>query len=194
MRARDQEAEIDMLINLSGYVDAKISPYNWHSLGVARLAMNIARNLNCSEDDIQQVCMAALFHDIGKVGVPDEILTKPGPLNSNEWVVMKLHPVIGAAIINSLDIDGLIAPTVHFHQERYNGSGYPHGLKGNDIPWGSRVLAVVDAYDAMVSDRVYRKALGHEKAMDEIVTGRGKDFDPLVIDAFMKAIEGDFTS
>jgi HD-GYP domain-containing protein (c-di-GMP phosphodiesterase class II) len=156
--------------------------------------MNIARNLNHGDDDVQQVCMAALFHDIGKIGVPEEILTKPGPLNEKEWTVMKLHPVIGSSIIRSMDIDGLIVPTVQFHQERYNGSGYPEGLKGEDIPWGARVLAVVDAYDAMVSDRVYRKALGHENAMQEITTGRGKDFDPDVIDAFLKAVEEDFQS
>lgn len=194
MRARDQETEINMLINLSGIVDAKISPSNWHSLGVARLAMNIAHNLHCSDDDIQQVCMAALFHDIGKIGIPDEILIKPGPLNAKEWQIMKLHPVIGSSIIKSMDMDGLIAPTVQFHQERYNGSGYPDGLRGDEIPWGARVLAVVDAYDAMVSDRVYRKALGHENAMGEIVTGRGQDFDPYVIDAFLKAVEDDFQS
>lgn len=189
MQPKNQDAEINLLINLSGYVDSKISPKTWHSLGVAKLAMNIAQNLSCSESEIQQVCLAALFHDVGKIGIPEQILSKPGPLNNGEWSIMRLHPVIGASIVEAMDIKYTIGPSIKFHQERYNGSGYPDGLQGEEIPFGARILAVVDAYDAMINDRVYRKALEHQNALSEIRIGRGKDFDPQVTDAFLQTID-----
>lgn len=181
-------AGINLLLNLSGYVDSRVSPKNWHSFEVARLAKSIAHQLYEDARDVQAIYWAALFHDVGKVGVPDRILSKPGPLTDDEWKVMKLHPVIGANIVKSLTLPQHIAPAIHFHQERFDGSGYPDGLTGTDIPLEARILAVVDAYEAMTSDRVYRKALRQRKAIEEIRVGRGKDFDPTVIDAFLTAL------
>lgn len=188
MQLKNQDAELNLLINLSSYVDSKISPKTWHSLDVAKLAMSVAQNLSCSDSMVQQVCLAALFHDIGKAGIPEQILSKPGPLDTNEWTLMKLHPLIGASIVQALDIKYTIEPAIKYHQERYDGSGYPEGLNGEEIPFGARILAVVDAYDAMISDRVYRKALTHQDALEEIRTGRGKEFDPKVTDVFFTTI------
>ncbi len=181
-------AGINLLLNLSGYVDSRVSPSSWHSYEVARLTKNIAQKLYNDVHNIQSLYWAALFHDVGKVGVPDQILCKPGPLTDDEWRIMKLHPTIGASIVKSLTLPPHIASAIHYHQERYDGSGYPNGLSGDDIPLEARILAVVDAYEAMTSDRVYRKALRQRRAMEEIQTGRGKEFDPLVIDAFITSI------
>jgi HD-GYP domain-containing protein (c-di-GMP phosphodiesterase class II) len=180
---------LNLLLSLSGYIDSRVSPCGWHSYQVASLVKGITRRLNFDARQTHPVYWAALLHDVGKVGVPDKILSKPGPLNPEEWQVMKLHPVIGANIVNNMTLSSQIAPVIHFHQERFDGSGYPEGLYGDQIPFGARILAVLDAYEAMTSDRVYRKALRHMKALQEICMMSGKDFDPMVIDAFMHTVK-----
>ncbi len=183
-----QFAGFNLLLKLSGYVDTKVSPNGFHSASVAQLGKNIAQKLNFKTQDVFSVYWAAMLHDIGKIGIPDNILTKPGPLNEEEWSLMKLHPIIGANLVKNIPFTDAIAPMIHYHQERYDGSGYPLGLRGEQIPIGARILAVVDAYEAMTSDRVYRKALRFNTAMKEIRTGRGKHFDPIVTDAFFKTL------
>ncbi len=180
---------LNLLLSLSGYVDSRVSPNGWHSYQVASLVKGITGRLNFDARQTQSVYWAALLHDVGKVGVPDKILCKPGPLDNEEWQLMRLHPVIGANIVKNLTQSNQIAPVIHFHQERFDGSGYPEGLHGDQIPFGARILAVLDAYEAMTSDRVYRKALRHKKALEEIRTMSGRDFDPMVIDAFMYTIK-----
>jgi HD-GYP domain-containing protein (c-di-GMP phosphodiesterase class II) len=180
---------LNLLLSLSGYIDSRVSPTGWHSYQVANLVKGITGRLNFDPRQTQSVYWAALLHDVGKVGVPDKILSKPGPLDCDEWQLMRLHPVIGANIVKNLTEFDQIAPVIHFHQERFDGSGYPEGLHGDQIPFGARILAVLDAYEAMTSDRVYRKALRHKKALDEIITLSGKDFDPTVIDAFLFSVK-----
>jgi HD-GYP domain-containing protein (c-di-GMP phosphodiesterase class II) len=179
---------LNLLLSISGYIDSRVSPSGWHSYQVASLVKGITGRLNFDARQTQSVYWAALLHDVGKVGVPDKILSKPGPLDTEEWQLMRLHPVIGANIVRNLTQYNQIAPTIHFHQERFDGSGYPDGLHGDQIPFGARILAVLDAYEAMTSDRVYRKALRHRRALDEIMTMSGKDFDPVVIDAFLHTV------
>jgi len=183
---------LNLLLSISGYIDSRVSSSGWHSYQVASLVKGITSRLNFDARQTQSVYWAALLHDVGKVGVPDKILCKPGPLDSEEWQLMRLHPVIGANIVKNLTQFNQIERVIHFHQERYDGSGYPEGLHGEQIPFGARILAVLDAYEAMTSDRVYRKALRHRKAMDEIVTMSGKDFDPVVIDAFIYTVKASF--
>jgi HD-GYP domain-containing protein (c-di-GMP phosphodiesterase class II) len=179
----------NLLLSLSGYIDSRVSPTGWHSFQVASLVKGITGRLNFDARQTQSIYWAALLHDVGKVGVPDKILCKPGPLDDREWQLMRLHPLIGANIVKNLSQSDQIAPVINFHQERYDGSGYPEGLQGDQIPFGARILAVLDAYEAMTSDRVYRKALRHKKAVDEICTMSGKDFDPVVIDAFLDSVK-----
>ncbi len=188
MTPEQRMAGINLLLNLSGYVDSRVCPSSWHSFQVARLVKSIATKLDYLPRDTISIYWAALLHDVGKVGVPEKILTKPGPLSADEWAVMKLHPVIGANIVDSFAVTSHISPMIHFHQERYDGSGYPDGLQGEEIPLGARILAVVDAYEAMTSDRVYRKALRPQKAIAEIRSGSGRYFDPRVTEAFLSIL------
>ncbi len=179
---------LNLLLSLSGSIDARVSQSGWHSFQVASLVKGITRHLDFDAHQAQSVYWAALLHDVGKVGVPDKILCKPGPLDNEEWQLMRMHPVIGANIVQTLTRSSQIAPVIHFHQERFDGSGYPEGLQGEQIPFGARIVAVLDAFEAMTSDRVYRKALHRQEAVDEICTQSGKDFDPVVIDAFLYTV------
>ena len=129
------------------------------------------------------------MHDIGKIGVPDDILRKPGELTEQEWALMKRHPVIGAEILALVRPLHRVIPIVKHHQERYDGTGYPDGLAGEEIPLGARILAVVDAYSAMTDDRAYRRGLAPEQAFEELKRGAGTQFDPKVVEEFLK-LEG----
>jgi HD-GYP domain-containing protein (c-di-GMP phosphodiesterase class II) len=129
------------------------------------------------------------LHDIGKIGVPDAILHKNGNLKPDEWVVMKQHCEIGARIVEPITKLRKVGDIIKHHQEKYDGTGYPDGLKGEEIPLESRIIAVVDAYHAMVSDRPYRKALPEEVALKELKSNIGTQFDPVVVGAFVRAWE-----
>jgi HD-GYP domain-containing protein (c-di-GMP phosphodiesterase class II) len=130
-----------------------------------------------------------LLHDIGKVGIPEEVLTKRGPLSPSEWSVMRTHPVVGAHIVTPIRVLGEAVDVVRFHHERYDGSGYPHGLEGEDIPLSARIFSVVDAFDAITSDRPYRPARSTDAAVAEILRCSGSQFDPEVVEAFAVLIE-----
>ena len=188
MPSPEKIAGVSLLLNLSGYVDSLVSPTSWHSLQVACLGKHIAQMLSCNPYETQSIYWASLLHDVGKAGVPRQILSKPGPLTAEEWRVMKLHPLIGANLVRNISLGVPIVSLIQFHQERYDGSGYPDGLRGEQIPLGARIVAVVDAYDAMTSDRFYRKAFRSKKAVTEIETSSGRDFDPNVIEAFLHAL------
>ena len=129
-----------------------------------------AVRLRLSPRAVEKAFLAALVHDIGKISVPLDVLSKPAPLSADEWMVMKLHPVVGANIVQSADRLAGIAPIVHAHQEKFDGTGYPNGLRGEAIPIGARILCVADAYEAMTEDRVYRSALSPSEAAREIYT------------------------
>lgn len=188
MEVHPQEEWVNLILYISKCIDRRISKSGKHSVQVAELTKNTAQRLSLNEGETQTIYWAALLHDIGKVGVPEFVLMKNGPLNKKEWSVMRLHPTIGANIVNSLKEIAYLAPIIHAHQEKFDGSGYPFGLRGEKIPLGARILAVVDAYDAMTDERVYRKARSHEAAMEELKNLRGKQFDPEIVQAFIQTI------
>jgi len=168
-------------------LDARDHETQGHSFRVAQCVMAIARKLNVEENTQEWVDMqrGALLHDVGKIGVPDFILHKPGPLTPEEWNDMKRHPHIGHEMLRDISFLAGAAEIVHCHHERFDGKGYPRGLTGDEVPLGACVFAVADAFDAMTSDRPYRKALPPEMAREEIVRHSGTQFDPQVVQAFL---------
>jgi len=188
MARRTKSMWIQLLLNLSERVDARVCLASRHSIQVAQWVVPTAKLMKCTSKEVQAAYWAAMLHDIGKIGVPDEVLSKPGPLTPEEWILMRMHPLIGANIVKSFAVLESIAPVVVAHQERFDGNGYPLGLRGEAIPVGARILAVIDAFDAMTNDRVYRKAYTYKEAVAELIRRRGKDFDPRVVDAFMNVV------
>ncbi len=159
-----------------------------HSERVARYAVRLARWMGLSEVDTEQVQHAALMHDLGKVGCALK-LNKPGSLTDDEYDVFKRHPVYGRSILEPIEFLAPVVPGVHYHHERWDGRGYPEGLSGKAIPEIARIISVADAYDAMTSDRAYRRALRHELAVSELREGRGSQFDPDIAALFITGIE-----
>jgi len=160
-----------------------------HSTRLAEWAVRVARKLELPESDFYQLEVAALLHDIGKIGIPDAILKKEGKLTDEERALMNKHPEYSWSILRlfaGLDKASLYA--LH-HHESYDGRGYPGGLKGEEIPIGSRIVSVIDAYDAMISNRCYRKGLAHEEAVRRLQEGAGIQFDPAVVRAFVEIAE-----
>jgi putative nucleotidyltransferase with HDIG domain len=184
-----EEGFVQTVLALANAVDARDTYVENHSQRMAGVAEVICRELNFNEDQIQAVHWAALLHDIGKIGVPDEILSKPGPLNNEEWAIMMRHPEIGSQILAPVKRMSYVAPIIRAHHEKYDGSGYPDGLKGSEIPLGARILAVVDAYIAIKDERVYRKSRSHAEAILEIKRYSGTQFDPQIVDIFMKVAD-----
>jgi response regulator RpfG family c-di-GMP phosphodiesterase len=176
---------------LADALDAKCDYTAGHSLRVSRFAVLIGRQLALSPEHLRDVELGGILHDIGKIGVPESILWKPGSLTPEEKEIMSKHPVTSAEIIG--DLKGLwrAREYVKHHHEYYDGTGYPDGLAGEDIPIGARIILVSDAYDAMTTDRPYRQAIGHEKAVAELKKLAGKQFDPTVVNALMEFIGED---
>jgi len=161
-----------------------------HSESVVDLTARVGEALALRGSDIEQIRTAALLHDIGKVGVPDEILHKPGKLDEREWEIMRQHPVIGERILRAIPGFGAIARMVRHEHERWDGGGYPDGLAGTAIPVGSRIILACDAYHAMTSDRPYRKAMPHSDAMSQLTANAGSQFDPDVVQALVGYLFG----
>ncbi len=167
-----------------------------HSERAKDIAMRTAERLGMSPEEVQIVGFGAMLHDVGKVVVPPEILHKPGPLTAEEWRIMRMHPVFGANIVGELDILRPVKPLILHHHERFDGvvddkhPGYPAGLKGDEIPLGARIIAVVDAFDAMTTDRVYRKGRDAEAAVIELRRMVGTQFDPRVVEVFEEVLAG----
>ena len=159
-----------------------------HADRMDELAELIGRQMGLTSVELDRIALLCKFHDIGKVGIPDSILKKPGKLTDEEYKVMKTHAVIGERIANASGELKEISYLIMKHHERYDGKGYPTGLKGDEIPIECQVLSVVDAYDAMTNDRPYRKALSKEVAIEEIVNHRGSQFSPQVVDAFLQVM------
>lgn len=160
-----------------------------HSNEVAELALEIGNALGMTQGDLEQIDIAARVHDIGKVAIPDSILLKPGPLSDAEWEIMKTHPVVSAQLIEGLEIYSSVAAAVRHEHERWDGTGYPDGLRGENIPLVARIIAAADIYNALSTDRPYRKAYTREETLRIIADMRGNDIDPQVADALLRVVK-----
>jgi len=160
-----------------------------HSDSVARILMDIAREMSMDDERIEKLRIAGKLHDLGKIGIRDDILLKPGPLNKEEWEILKMHPRIGAEILAPIASLADILPAIASHHERIDGNGYPEGLKGDQIPMLARMVAVADTYDALTSDRPYRKGFANEEALKIIEDLKGSQLCPDCVQSFLKSVE-----
>jgi len=174
---------------LATAVDAKDPYTKGHSEAVVKYTLEIAKELNLTNEDIESLEIAALLHDIGKIGIKEDVLLKPGKLDDEEWRIIKEHPTISAKILGPVEFPDVIMLAVRLHHEQIDGRGYPDGLSKDQIPLHASIIKVADAYDAMTSDRPYRKALPVEVAINELKKGSGTQFHPKVVDAFLKILQ-----
>jgi putative nucleotidyltransferase with HDIG domain len=162
-----------------------------HAKRVRRYATALATKVGLGDAELlRAIETAALFHDVGKLAIPDRLLGKPGPLTREEYDQVKQHAAIGADLLVGLSVPGPLALLVRHHHENWDGTGYPARLSGDDIPAGARVLSIADCYDAMTSDRPYRRAMGHTAALAMMARRRGTMFDPEMTDAFFQIVQG----
>ena len=186
MTLRDLEQSYDYTLEaLGGALDAKDAETEGHCQRVTAITISIAKIMNVDGEQLRQIARGAFLHDIGKMGIPDQVLRKPGPLTEDERVLMKRHCEIGYTVLKKIPFLSDAAEIVLSHQEFFNGGGYPRGLKGEQIPLGARIFAVADTVDAMTSDRPYRKAMPIEAARAEVQKFSGTQFDPKVVAAFL---------
>ena len=184
-----EKAYMQTIETLRYVVETRDKETKGHSERVSTIAAAIATEMGLPEKKVEQIRIAGLFHDIGKVGVPDAVLLKPGSLTKEEFEEIKKHPVEGEKILASYAPFKEMLPIVRQHHERYNGSGYPDGLVGENISLGARITAVADCFDAMISNRVYRKGLSFEVTMEQIVNGKNTQFDEQIVNALLRLIE-----
>ncbi len=184
-----EDAFVQTVVALANAVDVRDTYTHDHSQRIAVLALATGRQMGLGNHDIETLRWAALLHDIGKIGISDNILLKPGPLTKEEYEEIKKHPSLGAEIVAPVKKLRKVAPVIRTHQERYDGQGYPDGLEGKQIPLTARILSVVDSYVAITDERIYRKARSHQEAIREITDLAGKQYDPQVVKAFLEVIE-----
>ena len=182
---------IQIVMALAGAVDAKDTYTNGHSTRVAEYARRIALRHGCTKSQQDDIYIIGLLHDVGKIGVRDAVINKPARLTDLEYEEIKLHPVMGARILSRIEDLPTLSVGARWHHERYDGSGYPDGLAGTDIPEAARIIAVADAYDAMTSRRSYRGVLPQDHVRSEMVKGRGTQFDPVFADIMIAMIDED---
>lgn len=173
---------------LSSAVDARDAYTAGHSERVSKIALLIGEKMLLTEQELNELELAALFHDIGKIGIPDAVLNKAEKLNNDEYNYIKRHPEIGVNILKNIDFIKAEIPIILHHHERYDGKGYPAGISKEEIPLGSRIIAVADTYDAMTSDRPYRSGLSNDVAITEIINNQNTQFDKTVVNAFLEII------
>lgn len=172
---------------LAATIDLRDREAAGHSQRVAAYTVRLAREIGIDgQTELEQLKRAALLHDIGKANIPDQILLKPGRLTEQEWRIVRSHPVMGYRMLRRIPFLEKAAELAYCHHERWDGTGYPRGLEGEEIPLGARLFAVADVFDALTSDRPYRTALDFDQATAEIARGRGTHFDPMVVDAFLR--------
>ncbi len=177
---------MELANSLAGAIDAKDPYTKGHSTSVSRYSEALARAINLPEDEVQRIKLGALLHDVGKIGIPENVLKKPGKLEGEEWEIMKQHPVIGAEkVLKPNEALRDLIPIVKYHHEHIDGSGYPEHLKGDEIPLAARIVAVADTYHALISDRPYRKGMSVEKACEILKDGAGKLWDADLIRQFI---------
>ncbi len=190
-RKRLEKMNINIIRSLASTIDAKDRYTSGHSRRVAEYAVKIAKKMGMSEEEQNVVFITGILHDVGKIRVPEEVINKPGKLTNEEFDQIKTHPVSGYHILHGIHEDPRIGYGSKYHHERYDGRGYPNGLAGENIPRIARIIAVADAYDAMASDRSYRKALPQDVVRKEILEGKGTQFDPEIADVMLEIIDED---
>src|SRR5687767_4812503 len=184
--ARDGDGALGSVASLARAIEARDRYTGAHIERVREYSVAIARQLSLSEEDVWRIGVGAVLHDLGKMGVPDAVLNKPGALTRAETDVMRRHPVVGAGLLDADPVLAVALAAVVYHHERWDGSGYPYGLAGHRIPLDGRIVAVADAYDAMISDRPYRERRSVQQALQEIAAGMETQFDPEIARAFLK--------
>ncbi|WP_411682859.1 HD-GYP domain-containing protein [Clostridium thailandense] len=174
------------ILAISKAIDARDQYTAGHSERVSKISLAIGQALNLPNEQLETLELAALFHDVGKIGIPDYILNKPSRLTDEEFNKIKEHPSIGVDILKTIDFLSQALPIILHHHERFDGGGYPNGIKGEDIPFESRIICVADSYDAMTSNRPYRNGLPHEVAVSELLKYKNIQFDSNIVDVFLK--------
>jgi HD-GYP domain-containing protein (c-di-GMP phosphodiesterase class II) len=194
LRVKELEAHIAathtaLICAFNQLLDLKDLTTGVHSTRLAEWGVRVARDLGLDEARLRDIEVAALLHDIGKIGIPDAVLHKPTDLTDAEWVLMRKHPEYGRAIVRLFaDFERASLFVLH-HHERWDGAGYPAGLKGTEIPVGARIVAVIDAFDAMTATRPYRQPLSPDAAIRALVLGKGTQFDAAIVDCFVRHTE-----
>jgi len=183
------ETRENLIKALSSAIEAKDPYTKGHSERVGEYSKKLALKLGFDREKAESLYWAGILHDIGKIAIPIDILTKPGKLTDEEFEKIKVHPVISYKICESLNTLKQVLPAVKHHHERYDGKGYPNGLKGEEIPYEARIMAVTDSFDAMTSDRSYRKAMPKEKAIEILKQGAGVQWDEKIVKAFIELIK-----
>lgn len=190
-RQKIERMSTQVMEALAGTIDAKDKYTNGHSIRVAEYSREMMRRMGGSQQEQEDVYYIGLLHDIGKIGIPDAIISKSSGLTEDEYDRMKCHPVIGGDILKNISEIPGIDVGARWHHERYDGTGYPDGLKGEEIPMMARLIGVADAYDAMASRRSYRDVLPQEEVRQEIEKGKGTQFDPYFADIMLQMIDDD---
>jgi ribonuclease P protein subunit RPR2 len=188
LTARLDRVYLEITAALARAVEARDEYTGSHVERVSRHALRIARALGLGDDALRQIEFGGVLHDVGKIGVPDAVLGKPGALTPEEWETMRRHPIIGRSMLQGIAFLGPAVDAVAHHHERWDGDGYPFGLAGDEIPLAGRIVSVADAFDAMTTDRPYRRGLSTEVAVAELERGKGTAFDVDVVGAFLGTI------
>lgn len=183
-----EQRTLQTIMTIVNSIESKDKYAKGHAKRVSQYTVLLAQDLGYSEEEVEQIRYVALLYDIGKISIPKEVLNKPGKLSDDEYALIKQHPVIGAEILKGIESPKGLEEAARYHHERYDGTGYPEGLKGEEIPMIARMIAIADAYDAMMSNRAYRHSLTDAQAEGELRRGIGTQFDPQLVDAFMKLI------
>jgi len=191
---QNQELFLETIKTLAAAIDAKDQYTHGHSERVSSFSMAISRHLGLTQEEVFRVHIAAILHDVGKLGIRESILNKPGGLSDEEFDIMRQHPSIGAQIMSPIRMLKDIIPGIRNHHETWNGKGYPDQLKGEEIPMVARIIGIADTFDAMTTTRPYQQAMTLDYVLDKMRSMSGTRFDPVVIDAFIAAVEaGDIT-
>jgi HD-GYP domain-containing protein (c-di-GMP phosphodiesterase class II) len=197
LRVKELEARLagmhtSVICAFNQLLDLKDLNTGVHSTRLAEWGVRVARDLGVGQECLRDIEVAALLHDIGKVGIPDAVLKSPSALTDDGWALMKKHPEYGWAIVRLFPEFDRASLFVLHHHERYDGKGYPAGLESTEIPIGGRIVAVIDAFDAMTSNRPYRPGLPFEEAINRLVLGKATQFDPNVVDCFVQIAYGEY--
>ncbi|MCT4688706.1 HD-GYP domain-containing protein [Vallitalea sp.] len=183
-----QSMAMETIHALNDALEVKDAYTGGHATRVGEYAVKLAKASGMKKKEVEMIQTAALLHDIGKIGIPDFILNKKGKLTKEEYDIIKEHPVMGARILSNVDSLKDISNIIRHHHEKYDGTGYPDALKGSDIPIESAILAIADSFDAMTTDRPYKRAMASLEALDELKVNKGKQFNPLLVDEFIKVM------